>query len=120
MKTRALLLAFAIPFTASAAVPEVAHDNLKASGGIRDTAAVDAVNVRWDSPSENSAGSMPLGNGEVVVNAWVEKATGDLLLLVARTDALAETGRFCNGSSIELWGEERTLTLIFQGSCAPG
>ena len=27
---------------------------------------------------------------------------------------------FYNGSSIELWGEERTLTLIFQGSCAPG
>jgi len=24
------------------------------------------------------------------------------------------------GSSIELWGEERTLTLIFQASCAPG
>ena len=102
MKTRALLLAFTIPFTASAAVPEVAHDNLKASGGIRDTAAVDAVNVRWDSPSENSAGSMPLGNGEVVVNAWVEKATGDLLLLVARTDALAETGRFCKLGRLRL------------------
>ena len=25
-----------------------------------------------------------------------------------------------NGSSIEFWGEERTLTPIFQGSCAPG
>ena len=102
MKTRALLLAFTIPFTASAAVPEVAHDNLKASGGIRDTATVDTVNVRWDSPSENSAGSMPLGNGEVVVNAWVEKATGDLLLLVARTDALAETGRFCKLGRLRL------------------
>jgi hypothetical protein len=65
-------------------------------------AALDAVNVRWDSPSENSAGSMPLGNGEVVVNAWVEKATGDLLLLLARTDALSETGRFCKLGRLRL------------------
>jgi hypothetical protein len=65
-------------------------------------AALDAVNVRWDSPSENSSGSMPLGNGEVVVNAWVEKATGDLLLLLARTDALAETGRFCKLGRLRL------------------
>ncbi len=57
-------------------------------------AALDAENVVWDTPSENSAGSMPLGNGEVVVNAWVEKTTGDLLLLLARTDALSEAGRF--------------------------
>jgi hypothetical protein len=65
-------------------------------------AALDAVNVRWDSPSENSSGSMPLGNGEVVVNAWVEKASGDLLLLVARSDALAETGRFCTLGRLRL------------------
>ena len=65
-------------------------------------AALDAVNVRWDSPSENSSGSMPLGNGEVVVNAWVEKASGDLLLLVARSDALAETGRFCKLGRLRL------------------
>ena len=45
---------------------------------------------------------MPLGNGEVVVNAWVEKATGDLLLLLARTDALAETGRFCKLGRLRL------------------
>jgi hypothetical protein len=65
-------------------------------------AALDEVNVRWDSPSEDSSGSMPLGNGEVVVNAWVEKATGDLLLLLARTDALAETGRFCKLGRLRL------------------
>jgi hypothetical protein len=65
-------------------------------------AALDEVNVRWDSPSENSSGSMPLGNGEVVVNAWVEKASGDLLLLLARTDALAETGRFCKLGRLRL------------------
>ena len=65
-------------------------------------AALDEVNVHWDSPSENSAGSMPLGNGEVVVNAWVEKSTGDLLLLLARTDALSQTSRFCKLGRLRL------------------
>ena len=35
-------------------------------------APLDACNVVWDSPSENASGSMPLGNGDVGVNAWVE------------------------------------------------
>lgn len=39
MKTLIALLAFAIPFAASAIVQEVAHYSLKGAGGIRDTAA---------------------------------------------------------------------------------
>ena len=39
MKTLLVLLAIAIPFTASAAVQEVAHYSLKGAGGIRDIAA---------------------------------------------------------------------------------
>jgi hypothetical protein len=34
--------------------------------------ALDACNVVWDSPSRNSHGSMPLGNGDIGINAWVE------------------------------------------------
>ena len=49
-------------------------------------AALDVVDVVWSTPSDNARGSMPLGNGEVVVNAWVEAKTGDLMLLVVRTD----------------------------------
>ncbi len=30
-------------------------------------------NVIWDSPSKNSSGSMPLGNGETGLNVWVEE-----------------------------------------------
>lgn len=37
---------------------------------------------------------MPLGDGEVVLNVWVEKSTGDLLFYIARTDALSEISRF--------------------------
>ena len=28
--------------------------------------------VVWDSPSQDHRGSMPLGNGDITLNAWVE------------------------------------------------
>ena len=49
-------------------------------------------NVVWDSPSRDAAGSMPIGNGEVGLNLWVEP-NGDLLLYIARTDAWSECNR---------------------------
>lgn len=49
-------------------------------------------NVVWDSPSTNHHGSMPLGNGEVAVNAWVT-AAGELHLYLARTDAWDDYAR---------------------------
>ncbi len=48
------------------------------------------LELTWDSPSRNSSGSMPLGNGEVGVNFWVEE-DGDLLFYVSRTDAWSES-----------------------------
>ncbi|HTQ10174.1 MAG TPA: DUF5703 domain-containing protein, partial [Fimbriimonadaceae bacterium] len=50
--------------------------------------------VIWRTPSVDAAGSMPIGNGEVVLNVWVEDKTGDLLFYIARTDALSEISRF--------------------------
>ena len=44
-------------------------------------------NVVWDSPSKDSSGSMPLGNGDIAVNVWVEEGSGDVLLLIAKSDA---------------------------------
>ena len=38
-----------------------------------------------DWPAE--LGSMPLGNGDVSANTWVERETGDLLLYLAKSDA---------------------------------
>ncbi len=49
--------------------------------------------VVWDSPSKDAAGSMPIGNGELVLNAWVEDASGDLMILFGRTDTLSEISR---------------------------
>ncbi len=50
---------------------------------------LDEFNVVWDSPSGDASGSMPLGNGDIALNVWVE-AGGDLLLLTAKSDAWDE------------------------------
>ncbi len=55
-------------------------------------AALDRCNVIWDSPSTGPDGSMPLGNGEVGLNLWVEE-NGDLLFYISRTDAWSECNR---------------------------
>ena len=43
-------------------------------------------NLIWNTPSENSFGSMPLGNGDIGLNVWVEK-NGDLLFYISKVDA---------------------------------
>lgn len=48
--------------------------------------------VVWDSPSADATGSMPLGNGDLALNAWVEPS-GDLVFTVAKTDAWDEQAR---------------------------
>ena len=53
----------------------------------------DNLTLVFSTPSEDSSGSVPLGNGENATNIWVEKKTGDLLLLLARTDSFDGFGR---------------------------
>src|SRR5579859_2291465 len=48
--------------------------------------------VVWDSPSADARGSMPLGNGEVTLNAWVE-TNGDLQFYIGRCDSYSEISR---------------------------
>jgi hypothetical protein len=55
---------------------------------------LDHCNVVWDSPSTNSWGSMPIGNGDIGANVWVEPS-GDLVLLLSKTDAWDEVARLC-------------------------
>ena len=54
--------------------------------------ALDSYNVRWDSPSEGPNGSMPIGNGDIGANVWVEQ-NGDLLFYLSKTDAWSENAR---------------------------
>lgn len=60
--------------------------------GVRAEAAVPPPNdptpenVVWDSPSTPPWGTMPLGNGDISVNAWVE-ADGDLRFYLGKSDS---------------------------------
>lgn len=45
--------------------------------------------VTWNSPSGNPSGSMPIGNGEVGANVWMED-NGNLLFYLSRTDSWSE------------------------------
>ena len=53
---------------------------------------MDRYNVVWDTPSADSSGSMPLGNGDIGLNVWVEGG-GDLLCYLSKTDAWSENVR---------------------------
>ena len=55
-------------------------------------AELDRYDVVWDTPSQDAAGSMPIGNGEVGLNVWVE-ANGDLRFYISRTDTWSECNR---------------------------
>ncbi|MGM9802612.1 MAG: DUF5703 domain-containing protein [Muribaculaceae bacterium] len=50
---------------------------------------VDRYCVTWDTPSGNPSGSMPIGNGEVGANMWMED-NGNLLFYLSRTDSWSE------------------------------
>ena len=51
-----------------------------------------ANDVTWNSLGTNEDNSMPLGNGDVALNVWTEQ-NGDLLLLIAKSDAWSENGQ---------------------------
>jgi alpha-L-fucosidase 2 len=70
--------------TAAAALPAPASPP---QGGVA------RYNVVWDSPSRDSSGSMPIGNGDLALNVWAEP-TGDLLFYIAKSDAVSENGQF--------------------------
>lgn len=71
---------------------------LSAQGGNMPASSNDALtylqrcNVVWDTPSQDSSGSMPLGNGDIGVNVWVEP-NGDLVFYLSKTDAWSEINR---------------------------
>jgi len=68
----------------------------------RAPAELDDADVVWTSPSVNAAGSMPIGNGEVGANVWVDAATGELCCYLARTDAFSEACRLLKLGKVRL------------------
>lgn len=53
--------------------------------------SLDDYNVRWVTPGINSQGSMPIGNGDIGANTWVEE-NGDLVFYISKTDAWSNIG----------------------------
>ena len=58
-------------------------------------------NVVWTSPSHDATGSMPLGNGQVGINLWVEE-DGDLRFYISRTDSLSEASRLLKVGGVRI------------------
>jgi hypothetical protein len=55
---------------------------------------LNAYNVTWNSPSTNgSPGSMPIGNGDITANVWVENNGGDLMMYIGKSDSWSEGTR---------------------------
>src|SRR5258707_14137732 len=54
---------------------------------------LNAYNEVWPSPSTNgSTGSMPIGNGDITANVWVENG-GDLMMYLGKSDCWSEGTR---------------------------
>ena len=58
-------------------------------------------NVVWERPSDDCNGSMPLGNGDIGLNAWVEP-DGDLVFYISKTDAWDDNGRLVKVGKIRV------------------
>ena len=57
--------------------------------------------VIWETPSKDAYGTMPLGNGEVGLNAWIDEL-GDLKFYIARIDSIDENGRLLKVGSVRV------------------
>lgn len=60
-----------------------------------------AYNVVWDSPSHDAQGSVPLGNGEIGLNAWMS-FQGELCFYIGRTDSWGDNGRLLKIGRVRL------------------
>ena len=71
-------------------------------------APVDAFNVAWDSPSANHHGSMPIGNGDITLNAWMTK-DGDLQFYIGKTDAWDDNARLLKVGKVRVHFEPNPI-----------
>ncbi len=62
---------------------------------------LDRCNVVWTEPSADSAGSMPIGNGDVGLNVWVER-NGVLRFYISKTDSFSGLGRLLKLGGVRL------------------
>ncbi len=61
----------------------------------------DAHQVVWNELGSDENSSMPLGNGDIALNAWTE-ANGDVVFLIAKSDAWSENAQLLKVGRIRL------------------
>ncbi len=72
-----------------------------------------SYNVVWDSPSADARGSMPLGNGDIGVNAWVESG-GDLCFYIGKTDSWDDNGRLLKVGKVRVTLDPKPVISRFR------
>ena len=65
---------------------------------------LDNYNITWDSPSKDHHGSMPLGNGDIGLNLWVEE-NGDICFYIGKTDSWGDNGRLLKVGKVRIKSE---------------
>ncbi len=58
-------------------------------------------NVLWESPSKDHNGSMPIGNGDIGLNVWVEE-NGDICFYIGKTDSWGDNGRLLKVGKVKV------------------
>ncbi len=71
---------------------------------------VDSFNVIWNSPSTNHHGSMPLGNGDIALNAWMTR-DGDLHFYIGKTDAWDDNARLLKVGKVRVHFEPNPISV---------
>ncbi|KPK50631.1 MAG: hypothetical protein AMK72_01730 [Planctomycetes bacterium SM23_25] len=91
-----LMAAAWLALVATASAAETAHP-------------MDPYNVVWQTPSKDSSGSMPLGNGSTGLNAWIEES-GDLVFYISRTDSWGDNARLLKVGRVRVTLDPRPST----------
>jgi len=89
------------PRTALLLWAAVLASGIQASAAEPKPDGLDAYNVVWETASENYGGTMPLGNGDIGLNLWVE-ADGDLQFFISKTDAWDDNARLVKVGKVRL------------------
>ena len=66
-----------------------------------DPGSISSSDVIWNTPGKDSSDSMPLGNGELGINLWVEE-NGDMLFYLGRNDTLSEVSQLCKAGMVRV------------------
>ena len=69
-------------------------------------------NVKWDSPSKDHHGSMPIGNGDIGLNVWIEES-GDICFYIGKTDSWGDNGRLLKVGKVRVQTEP---AIVFSGA----